>query len=73
MADNLNLYDPLKPVKIIVFKGRITLEKCKKYKLKKEEAEEVAELDVSKIIGTPGTSQQLKTRTHDVIFQSHIG
>ncbi|XP_028412761.1 HIRA-interacting protein 3-like isoform X2 [Dendronephthya gigantea] len=33
--------------------GRFTLEKCKKYKLKKEEADELAELDVSKIIGTP--------------------
>lgn len=42
-------------VKVLFYHlGRITLEKCKKYKLKKEEADELAELDVSKIIGTPG-------------------
>lgn len=34
--------------------GRITLEKCKKYKLKKEKEDEMAELDVSKIITTSG-------------------
>ena len=39
---------------ILLTLGRITLEKCKKYKIKKERADELAELDVDQIIDCSG-------------------
>lgn len=36
--------------------GKPSIEKCKKARMKREEAQELAELDVSNIIATQGTS-----------------
>ncbi|CAB4034791.1 Hypothetical predicted protein [Paramuricea clavata] len=44
---------------ITAIEGRITLKKCKKYKMRKERADELAALDVSKIIGTPAKGKRV--------------